>query len=290
MRPAACVVEDPAPREGREAPRGCERARRGEIELAAGVGAVFRIGGEGDDRLSRREPQRLGRRGQGENEDEDDPEEERVTDLRRRSAVIADDHPMMRAGIRAVLEGYGNVDILEEVATGLDAVRAARTRRPDLFVLDIAMPYARGLEVFVEIRRQSPASRIAVVTGLGASGLLAELVAAGVDGLFLKRGDPEVLERGLRLVLQGARFVAPDVVERLEARPPGPELSPRERQTLGLVAQGLTNAEIAGRLNLSPKTVEKHRTSLMQKLGVRSMSELLAHALREGLLDGHSQD
>ena len=170
-----------------------------------------------------------------------------------------------------------------------DAVRAARTRRPSLFVLDLSMPYARGVEVFVEIRRQSPETRIAVLTGMSSSGLLAELTSAGVDGLFLKRGDPSLLARGLRLVLEGAKFVSPDVVELLEARPPGPELSPRERQTLSLVAQGLTNAEIGERLHISHKTVEKHRTSLMAKLGVHSMSELLAHALREGLLDSLSE-
>lgn len=208
----------------------------------------------------------------------------------RRTAVIADDHPMMRAGIAHVLTDYGDVDVLEQVENGLDAVRAARTCQPDLFVLDLSMPYARGAEVFVEIRRQSPETRVAVFTGLSSSGLLAELMAAGVDGLFLKKGDLSVLSRGLRLVLEGARFVSPDVMRLLDERPPSPELSPRERQTLSFVAQGLTNAEIGGRLHISHKTVEKHRTSLMSKLGVHSMSELLAHALREGLLEGVSQN
>lgn len=207
-----------------------------------------------------------------------------------RTAVIADDHPMMLAAVRATIDAIPGVRVVEEVADGLAAVRAARVHRPDLFVLDLAMPYARGVEVFVEIRRHSPRTRIAVFTGLGASGLLSELMAAGVDGLFLKRGDPSVLARGLALVLDGAKFIAPDVIALLERRPPAPDLSARERQTLSLIAHGATNAEIGARLNISPKTVEKHRASLMAKLGVRSMSELLAHALREGLLDASSQD
>lgn len=207
-----------------------------------------------------------------------------------KTAVIADDHPMVRDAVRRILEGIGSVSVVEEVDNGLDAVRAARTHRPTLFVLDLAMPYARGLEVFLEIRRHSPASRIAVLTGLGSTGLLGELMAAGVDGLFLKRGDPGLMARGLGLVLDGARFVAPDVIALLETRPPPTALTPRERQTLALIAHGHTNAEIGHRLGISPKTAEKHRTSLMAKLGVRSMSELLAHALREGLLDASLED
>ncbi|MEM1384965.1 MAG: response regulator transcription factor [Pseudomonadota bacterium] len=119
---------------------------------------------------------------------------------------------------------------------------------------------------------------------------MSELIASGVDGLFLKRGDPTTLFRGLQLVTEGGKFVAPDVVALLGERPPGPDLTMRERQTLSLVAQGLTNAEIAARLHISPKTVDKHRTSLMAKLDVHSMSELLAHALREGLLDASTMD
>ena len=179
--------------------------------------------------------------------------------------------------------------VLEEVANGLDAIRAAKTHRPDLFILDLAMPYAKGVEVFVEIRRQSPSSRIAVLTGLSSSGLLSELMAASVDGLFLKQGSADALAQGLNLVLQGGKFVSAEVMHHLEKRPPPPNLTLRERQTLSLVAQGYTNAEIGERLHISPKTVDNHRTNLMSKLGVHSMSELLAHALREGLLDSSRQ-
>ena len=206
-----------------------------------------------------------------------------------RTAVIADDHPMMRDCVRRILSEFSGLAIVEEVDNGLEAVRAARVRRPNLFVLDLSMPYARGVEVFAEIRRQSPKTRVAVLTGVSSSGLLSELTAAGVDGLFLKKGDPAVLSRGLKLVLEGGKFIAPDVMKILSDRPAPPELTDRERQTLSLIAQGFTNGEIGDRLNISPKTVEKHRGSLMSKLGVNSMAQLLAHALREGLLDATSE-
>jgi DNA-binding NarL/FixJ family response regulator len=192
---------------------------------------------------------------------------------------------MMRDCVRRVLLDFDDLDIVEEVEDGLEAVRAAHVRQPDLFVLDLSMPYARGIEVFIEIRRQSPNTRVAVLTGVSSSGLLSELIASGVDGLFLKRGAPEVLSQGLSLVLDGGKFISPDVVEILSERPAPPALTDRERQTLSFIAQGYTNAEIGHRLDISAKTVEKHRGSLMSKLGVNSMAQLLAHALREGLLD-----
>ena len=202
-----------------------------------------------------------------------------------RHVVIADDHPIMRAAVKAMLAELGNIEVVEEIDNGPDAVHAAKTRKPDLVILDLSMPDASGPEIFLEIRRQSPDTKIAVLTGLSSTGVLSQLVADGVDGLFLKKGDMELVKQGLNLVLAGGKFVAPDVVALLEAGPPAVSLSARERQTLNYISRGLTNAEIAARLNISPKTVDKHRTSLMAKLDVHSMSQLLAYALREGLLD-----
>ena len=208
---------------------------------------------------------------------------------RLRTALIADDHPIVRGGVASIVQDLG-LEIIADVSTGPDAISAAKSYKPDLAVLDISMPDAQGSEVFLEIKKHSPRTRVAVYTGLSSSGLLSDLLAAGVDGLFLKQGDPSLLERGLYLVVQGAKFVSPDVVALLEERPPGPELSPRERQILNLVTRGMTNAEIGDQLNISPKTVDNHRTSLMSKLDVHSLSELLAYALREGLLDGSLQN
>lgn len=207
----------------------------------------------------------------------------------RYTAVIAEDHALMREGLRRILGDWGDwgdVEIVEEVGNGIDAIRAARMWRPSLITLDLAMPQSRGIDVFVEIARQSPASRVAVITGLASAGLVTDLTEAGAHGVFLKTGSTDVLSRGLRLVLEGGRFVAPEVMRLIEDRPRRADLTLRERQVLSLVAQGLSNAEIAERLCISPKTVDRHRGSMMAKLQVHSVSRLLSYALREGLLDG----
>lgn len=205
------------------------------------------------------------------------------------SAIIADDHALVRAGIKEILGSTGRVNIVAEAENGLEAISLVRQHMPDLLILDIAMPYAQGIEIFGEVRRWSPETRIVVFTGLTATGLLSELVAAGVDGLFMKRGDPEHLENGIRLILKGAKVISPDVLQLLEDKETNVELTDRERQILSLIATGCSNKEIAERLGVSLKTVDNHRTNLMRKLDVHSVAELLSYALREGLLDTAAQ-
>lgn len=151
------------------------------------------------------------------------------------------------------------------------------------------MPLARGMEVYGELRRWTPEVRIAVVTGFNAAGSLADWVAAGVDGVFLKTTPPEEMTIGFKLLLQGENYVAKEVLQRLERDEDVKELSPRERQILHLIAEGCSNAAIAERLSVSAKTVDNHRTRLMAKLGVHSVAQLLSYALKEGLLDSSSQ-
>jgi DNA-binding NarL/FixJ family response regulator len=140
------------------------------------------------------------------------------------------------------------------------------------------------MEAFGEIRGWSPETRVCLVTGFTAAGLAAQWLQAGVDGILLKSCPPETVARGLTVLLDGGRFVAPEVEAAL-ARPSGDGLSLRERQVLHLIVEGQTNAQIGHRLSISAKTVDNHRTRMMAKLGVRSTAQLLALALREGLLD-----
>lgn len=205
------------------------------------------------------------------------------------TAIIADDHALVRSGIKEILAETGRVDVVAEAENGLEAIAMVRQHKPDLLTLDIAMPYAQGIETFGEVRRWSPDTRIIVFTGLTAIGLLSELVSAGVDGLFMKRGDPEHFSDGVRLILRGAKVISPDILELLEDREAGVELTARERQILSLIAMGRSNKEIAERLGVSLKTVDNHRTNLMRKLDVHSVAELLSYALREGLLDTAAQ-
>jgi DNA-binding NarL/FixJ family response regulator len=210
------------------------------------------------------------------------------------TVVIADDHEVVRQGIRAMLERFATaqgrpVSIAGEAANGIEAIRQSKALQPDLLVLDVAMPYARGIEVFTEIRRWSPNTRIVAMTGMTSTGLLKRLVDAGIDGVFLKGGESEEFLVALPQVLSGTQYVAADVAETLADAGDQERLSRRELQVLSLIVGGQSNGEIADALSISTNTVNNHRASIMRKLNVHSMAELMAYALREGLLDASRQ-
>lgn len=205
------------------------------------------------------------------------------------TAIVADDHGIARRGLAAILASLGDVDIVAEADNGIVAIAMVKQHRPDLLLLDAAMPLARGIEVFAEVRRWSPATRVIVVTGFTGAALLADWLAAGVDGLMLKSCSDADLRTGFAAVLAGGNYVAAEVAERIAKDGERSALTAREREVLALIATGHMNVAIAERLSISAKTVEKHRASLMAKLGVHSVSGLLVHALQEGLLDEHRQ-
>lgn len=204
--------------------------------------------------------------------------------------VIADDHAIVRAGLRAAVEAPGALSgisaaVVADAADGLAAIAAVKRHQPDLLLLDVAMPHAGGIEVLLEVRRWSPRTRVVVLTGITATGLVADLVEAGVDGLFSKSGDPAEMLARLPLILHGGRHIASAFVDALAAPGARGALTERERQTLNMIIAGRSNKEIAAGLGISIKTVDKHRTSLMQKLEVNSVAQLVARALKDGLID-----
>lgn len=205
------------------------------------------------------------------------------------TVVIADDHALLRDGIAQIVASLDDLVVVGEAEDGLQAIAQVRQHQPSLLMLDIAMPYAQGIEIYTEVRRWSPETLIVVFTGLTSVRLLSELVSAGVDGLFMKRGDPQRLKESLPLILRGTKVIAPEILALLEANETTGELTARERQILALVAAGNSNREIAERLGVSPKTIDNHRTNLMRKLDVHSVAELLNYALREGYLDSSAQ-
>ena len=199
--------------------------------------------------------------------------------------LIADDHAIVRDAVRLILEAIGGIALVGEAEDGIATIALAKRLKPDLLILDVAMPHAGGLAVLGEVRRWSPATRVAVLTGIARRATLAQLRASGAVGLLLKSCTPQELELAFRRIAAGEEYVAEAVQALLDEGGADAELTMRERQVLTLAAQGKSNAEIAALLNISPKTVDNHRTNLMRKLDVHSAAGLTAVALREGLLD-----
>ena len=206
-----------------------------------------------------------------------------------KTAVVADDHQIIRSGLVSIINNHRGISVVGEAVNGLEAVSLAKKFKPDFLTLDIAMPYAQGIVVFNEVKRWSPKTRVVVFSGITSSALLRELKDAGAEGIFTKRGDVTEFESALPLLLKGGKFVSSDAASMIDTAKQPNNLTSRERQILSLIANGHTTKSIAETLGLSPKTVENHRSNIMAKLEVNSMSELLAFALREGLLEAQNQ-
>lgn len=207
----------------------------------------------------------------------------------RKRIILADDHAIVRDAVKIILGRLTNTEIVAEAEDGIAAIAQVRIHRPDLLVLDAAMPLARGIEVFSETRRWSPETNVVLLTGFTSVAILSDWLAAGVDGILLKSTAQAEMQEAFETVLAGGKFVGSEVQILLENEPAPVSLTHREREVLALIANGKSNVEIGDRLSISKKTVEKHRGSLMAKLGVHSVADLMVYALREGLLDEHKQ-
>jgi len=203
--------------------------------------------------------------------------------------IVADDHAIVRAGTIRILESINSVEICAQVSDGLQAIAQSKLLKPDLMVLDSAMPFASGMEVLTECKRWSKQTAIVLLTGLTSTGLLRQWIDAEVDGVLLKTCDPEEMRKCFQVVLAGGKYVCMDAQNILEKPDAHATLTHRESEVLTMVARGMSNKAIAERLSVSIRTVEKHRGSMMEKLGVNSISELMLHALKAGLLDEHHQ-
>lgn len=213
-----------------------------------------------------------------------------MSDERVIRAVIADDHGIVRAGLVTALSqpdliSGTKVTVVGQATNGLEAIEVVKRLKPDLLMLDISMPLASGAEILTDLRRWSPNTKIVVLTAITSAGLLSQIVAAGVDGVFAKGSDAETLVKALPVILRGGKVVDPTLVELIREAEPQAALTARERQTLNMVIMGKTNAEIGELMGISARTAEKHRASMMAKLGVRTLPELMAKALQDGLIE-----
>jgi DNA-binding NarL/FixJ family response regulator len=210
--------------------------------------------------------------------------------------VIAEDHAMLRAGIRALLAADSDIEVVGEADNGKDAVRLACSLAPTLVLMDLNMPGSNGLEAIAEIKRRAPEVKILVITMHKVDEYIQEALRNGASGYILKESGHDELRTAIRTVLSGKVYLSPEISERVvnaflagNNRPAAPvtawdTLTTREREILKLVAEGHGNKRIADYLCLSVKTVEKHRSSLMHKLGLHNAAMLTAYAIEKGVV------
>jgi DNA-binding NarL/FixJ family response regulator len=206
--------------------------------------------------------------------------------------LVADDHGIMRSGLRLLLDRQPDMEVVAEAADGIEAVELALRERPDICILDVAMPRMTGLQATVEIRAHAPEVAVLVLSMHDDERYLFEALQAGAAGYVLKREADQALVAAVRAVARGEPFMT-NAAERSLVREwmaddsTGPQepLTLREREVLKLIAEAHTNREIGELLHLSTKTVESHRANLLRKLGMRDRVELVRYAIRRGLIE-----
>jgi len=212
--------------------------------------------------------------------------------MRRLNILVADDHEVVRKGIRTLLETRSEWEICGEAGTGRDAIAKTAKLKPDVVLLDITMPGGSGLEAIPAILNAHPVTKILVLTMHDSGRMASRILAAGASGLVLKSDAARDLILALEAFGKNKPFLSPQVTQLLvnEIRQNQPEPSPdvltsRETQVLKGLAQGQSNKEVAARLGISPRTIDTHRAHIMEKLRVRTLSDLIHFAIRHNLVD-----
>ena len=213
--------------------------------------------------------------------------------MKRIRVLLADDHTLIRAGIRGLLEGLDGVEVAGEAGDGHEVLRLARELHPDVVLLDIGMPGLNGLEAAARMARIDPAIRVVILSMHLSEEYVLQALRAGAVGYLLKGSAVAELELAIRAVARGETYLSPPVSKQIVAeyvsRTGGAEdrlsvLTPRQREILQLVAEGFSNKEIAARLGLSYRTVETHRNQLMKRLGIHDLPGLVRFAVRMGVV------
>jgi DNA-binding NarL/FixJ family response regulator len=211
--------------------------------------------------------------------------------------LLADDHHLVRAGIRALLESLPDVEVVAEAGDGQEALAALAKTRPDIALVDISMPGLNGLELASRALREVPETRVVILSVHGDASHVAQALRLGAKGYLVKDAAADELPIVVRSVMRGETYLSPSisrhVVDGFLARGKAPDsespaagdvLTPRQRETLQLVAEGRSTKEIAQILDLSVKTVETHRAQIMERLGIRDLAGLVRYAVRAGLV------
>jgi DNA-binding NarL/FixJ family response regulator len=207
--------------------------------------------------------------------------------------LLAEDHTLVRAGIRALLESLDGVEVVAEAADGREALRLTQAHAPDILLMDITMKEMNGLEAAARLAREHSATRVIILSMHADQLYVRQALQAGAAGYLLKGADVAELELALKAVARGDTYLSPSVSKDLvggllngkaPAANPLDTLTPRQREILQLIAEGRTTKEIAGKLDLSIKTVETHRAQLMERLDIHDVAGLVKFAIRAGLV------
>jgi two-component system response regulator NreC len=208
--------------------------------------------------------------------------------------VLADDHHIVRQGLRVLLEAEPDFHVVGEAGDGLETTQLVERLQPDVLVLDLMMPGLSGLEVVRQVGERSPKTRVVILSMYADEAYVLEALRNGAAGYVLKKSTADELVRAVREVMAGRHYLSPPLSEHAidaylqkakeSALSPYAMLTTREREVLHLVAEGHTNTEIAARLSISPRTVEMHRANLMRKLDLHTQADLIRYALQRGIL------
>ena len=215
---------------------------------------------------------------------------------RRHTVIIAEDHTILREGLKSLLSSTPDFEIIAEAGDGREAIRQVEKFKPDLILTDLSMPKMNGMEAIREFKKRSPRTRILVLTVHDAEEYILETFKAGADGYVLKDSTHHELVMAIKNVLTGKSYLSPGIAEtvlegylegrkNLKPRSSWETLTRREREILKLIAEGYKNKEISKELSISVKTVEKHRANIMTKLNLHTATGLTALAFEKGLVD-----
>jgi DNA-binding NarL/FixJ family response regulator len=221
--------------------------------------------------------------------------------MNRISVLLAEDHTIVRQGLRMLIEAEGDIEVVAQAKTGREAIQLTREIRPEVIVMDIAMPLLNGLEATRQILKESPDAKVLILSAHSDPEYIEQVVKSGAVGYLLKQTSAEIVAKAIREVHQGGSIFSRSIAKRLKDeyrkspdgvryyKKGGTDLTSREAELLQLIAEGHVNKQIASELGISIKTVEKHRQHLMEKLDIHDIAGLTRFAIAAGVIESSVQ-